>query len=69
MHKFTGVILKSLPVLRKAAVDRGLRFCPSSMDVERGTTSLNALKMRYFSVYFYIFSSPEPKAPEELLVC
>ena len=30
-------------------------FRPSRTDVDRGTTSLNALKMRYFSVYFYIF--------------
>ena len=30
-------------------------FRPSSMDVDRGTTSLNVLKMHYFSVHFYIF--------------
>ena len=45
----TGVIPKSLsvlstePVLRKAAVDRGLRFSTGSTNVDRGTTSLNAL--------------------------
>ena len=30
-------------------------FRPSSTDVDRGTTSLNALKVSYFSVYLYIF--------------
>ena len=46
---YRGVIPKSLPVLsnepvlRKAAVDRVYGFRPSSMDVDRGRTSLNAL--------------------------
>ena len=30
-------------------------FRPSSTDVDRGTTVLNALKVRYFSIYFIIF--------------
>ena len=30
-------------------------FRPSSTDVDRGTTSLNTLKMSYFCVCFYIF--------------
>ena len=57
----TGVIQKSISMLstelvpRKAAVDRGYSYRLRSTDVDRGTTSLNELKVRYDSVYFYIF--------------
>ena len=56
-----GVIPKSLPVLstepvlRKAAINQGLRFSTEYYGFDRGTTSLTALKVHYFSVYFYIF--------------
>ena len=54
-------MLSTEPVLRKAAVDLGLRFStedygfrPNSTDVDRGTTSLYTLKVCYFSICFFI---------------
>ena len=48
-------MLSTEPVLQKAAVGRGFSFRPSSTDVDRETTSLNALKVCYFSICFFIF--------------
>ena len=57
----TGVITKSLPVLRpsrycvKLLSTEDYGFRPSSTDVDRGTTLLNALKVCCLSICFFIF--------------
>ena len=48
-------MLSTEPVLRKAAVDRGLRFSTEQYGCRQRNDFINALKVRYFSVYFYGF--------------
>ena len=47
-------VLSTEPVLRKVAVDREIRLSSSSADVDSKTTSLNALQVCYFSVFYII---------------
>ena len=59
----TEVIPKPLPVLStervlpKAAVDRGLRFSTEQYGCRQRNDFINALKVRCFSEYFYIFGA------------